>query len=230
MHDAVAPYLHAMPALPDARAAPRTCRCRGARIAGAARRLCPAAPRSAATASICAPANMPTARWARCTWRCPRRARSRAAWPMDIAAAVSLGLQHGVPLEGFVEALTLTRFGPAGEVEGDPSVAQATSLLDYAGPAPLGELSRPPAAGAAGRQRRGARAAAAAGTATARARAARGGGVRGREGSRFEFPLSTERQPQRLAAGSSVLRVKRPFTRGRHGRQLRAHPRRSRAK
>lgn len=47
------------------------------------------------------------------------------------AQAVSLGLQHGVALERFVEAFTFTRFGPAGEVEGDPAVARATSLLDY---------------------------------------------------------------------------------------------------
>ena len=48
------------------------------------------------------------------------------------AAAVSLGLQHGVPLAAFVEAFTFTRFGPAGTVEGDPAVAAATSMLDYA--------------------------------------------------------------------------------------------------
>jgi ribonucleoside-diphosphate reductase alpha chain len=35
-------------------------------------------------------------------------------------------------LEAFVEAFTFTRFGPAGSVEGDPAVRQATSLLDYA--------------------------------------------------------------------------------------------------
>jgi ribonucleoside-diphosphate reductase alpha chain len=45
---------------------------------------------------------------------------------------VSLGLQHGVALETFVEAFTFTRFGPAGVVEGDPAVKHATSLLDYA--------------------------------------------------------------------------------------------------
>jgi ribonucleoside-diphosphate reductase alpha chain len=50
----------------------------------------------------------------------------------NFAHAVSLGLQHGVPLEAYVEAFTFTRFGPAGAVEGDPAVAQATSLLDYA--------------------------------------------------------------------------------------------------
>ncbi len=48
------------------------------------------------------------------------------------ATAVSLGLQHGVPLDTFVEAFTLTRFGPAGAVEGDPAVKHATSFLDYA--------------------------------------------------------------------------------------------------
>ncbi|WP_264713070.1 TSCPD domain-containing protein [Limobrevibacterium gyesilva] len=49
----------------------------------------------------------------------------------NFAIAVSLGLQHGVPLDAFVEAFTFTRFGPAGTVEGDPAVARATSLLDY---------------------------------------------------------------------------------------------------
>jgi ribonucleoside-diphosphate reductase alpha chain len=49
----------------------------------------------------------------------------------NFAVAVSLGLQHGVPLEAFVEAFTFTRFGPAGVVEGDPAVSHATSLLDY---------------------------------------------------------------------------------------------------
>lgn len=47
------------------------------------------------------------------------------------AIAVSLGLQHGVRLEEFVEAFTFTRFGPAGAVEGDPAVLQATSMVDY---------------------------------------------------------------------------------------------------
>ncbi|MCC6719599.1 MAG: TSCPD domain-containing protein [Acetobacteraceae bacterium] len=49
----------------------------------------------------------------------------------NFAVAVSLGLQHGVPLADFVEAFTFTRFGPAGTVEGDAAVGRATSLLDY---------------------------------------------------------------------------------------------------
>ena len=49
----------------------------------------------------------------------------------NFSVAVSLGLQHGVSLATFVEAFTFTRFGPAGTVDGDPAVARATSLLDY---------------------------------------------------------------------------------------------------
>ena len=47
------------------------------------------------------------------------------------AQSVSIGLQHGVDLATFVEAFAHTQFGPAGAVEGDPAVSQATSLLDY---------------------------------------------------------------------------------------------------
>lgn len=47
------------------------------------------------------------------------------------ATAISLGLQHGMALDEFVDAFAFTRFGPAGAVEGDPEIAQATSLLDY---------------------------------------------------------------------------------------------------
>jgi hypothetical protein len=45
--------------------------------------------------------------------------------------AVSLGLQHGVPLDEFVDAFVATRFGAAGAVEGDAAVPRATSVLDY---------------------------------------------------------------------------------------------------
>jgi ribonucleoside-diphosphate reductase alpha chain len=47
------------------------------------------------------------------------------------AIAISLGLQHGVPLADYVEAFTFTRFGPGGLVEGDPAVPAASSMLDY---------------------------------------------------------------------------------------------------
>ncbi|HYZ34965.1 MAG TPA: vitamin B12-dependent ribonucleotide reductase, partial [Crenalkalicoccus sp.] len=39
---------------------------------------------------------------------------------------------RGVPLEDYVQAFAYTRFGPAGAVEGDPAIARATSVLDWA--------------------------------------------------------------------------------------------------
>jgi len=47
------------------------------------------------------------------------------------AFAVSVGLQYGVPLEEFVDAFTFTRFEPAGMVQGNDSIKNATSILDY---------------------------------------------------------------------------------------------------
>ena len=49
----------------------------------------------------------------------------------NFGIAVSLGLQHGVPLEEFVDAFTVTRFEPAGPVEGNEKIKRATSILDY---------------------------------------------------------------------------------------------------
>jgi len=49
----------------------------------------------------------------------------------SFAIAVSMGLQYGVPLEQFVDAFTFTRFEPAGIVQGNDSVKNATSILDY---------------------------------------------------------------------------------------------------
>jgi len=49
----------------------------------------------------------------------------------NFAIAVSLALQYGVPLEEFVEAFTFTRFEPAGIVQGNDSIKNATSILDY---------------------------------------------------------------------------------------------------
>ncbi len=49
----------------------------------------------------------------------------------NFAIAVSLGLQYGVPLEEYVEAFTFTRFEPAGFVQGNDAIKNATSILDY---------------------------------------------------------------------------------------------------
>ncbi|MCC0010431.1 MAG: vitamin B12-dependent ribonucleotide reductase [Hyphomicrobiaceae bacterium] len=49
----------------------------------------------------------------------------------NFAIAISLGLQYGVPLEEYVEAFTFTRFEPAGIVQGNEAIKNATSILDY---------------------------------------------------------------------------------------------------
>ncbi|MER8800123.1 vitamin B12-dependent ribonucleotide reductase [Mesorhizobium sp. M0998] len=49
----------------------------------------------------------------------------------NFAIAISLGLQYGVPLEEFVEAFTFTKFEPAGMVQGNDAIKNATSILDY---------------------------------------------------------------------------------------------------
>jgi ribonucleoside-diphosphate reductase alpha chain len=49
----------------------------------------------------------------------------------SFAIAVSVGLQYGVPLEVYVNAFTFTRFEPAGFVQGNDAIKNATSVLDY---------------------------------------------------------------------------------------------------
>lgn len=49
----------------------------------------------------------------------------------NFAIAISLGLQYGVPLEEFVDAYLFTRFEPAGPVQGNDRIKNATSILDY---------------------------------------------------------------------------------------------------
>ena len=49
----------------------------------------------------------------------------------SFAIAISLGLQHGVPLEEFVEAFIFTRFEPNGMVAGNDNIKMSTSIIDY---------------------------------------------------------------------------------------------------
>lgn len=49
----------------------------------------------------------------------------------NFAIGISLGLQYGVPLEEYVDAFTFTRFEPAGMVQGNETIKNATSILDY---------------------------------------------------------------------------------------------------
>ena len=130
MHDAVAPFVHAMPARPlDARQMPQ----------GGYRRELPHR-RAGYTQKAAVGGHKLYLRTGEYNdgqlgeiFLALHKEGAAFRGLMDnFAVAVSLGLQHGVPLEAFVEAFTFTRFGPAGAVEGDPAVAHATSLLDYA--------------------------------------------------------------------------------------------------
>ncbi len=49
----------------------------------------------------------------------------------SFAIAISLGLQHGVPLEEFVDAFVFTRFEPSGPVAGNSRIKMSTSVIDY---------------------------------------------------------------------------------------------------
>jgi len=49
----------------------------------------------------------------------------------SFAISISLGLQHGVPLEEFVDAFVFTRFEPNGGVDGNPYIKMSTSVIDY---------------------------------------------------------------------------------------------------
>ncbi|HMV66601.1 MAG TPA: vitamin B12-dependent ribonucleotide reductase [Myxococcota bacterium] len=49
----------------------------------------------------------------------------------SFAIAVSIGLQHGVPLEKFVDQFIFSRFEPNGMVEGHDRIKMATSVIDF---------------------------------------------------------------------------------------------------
>ncbi len=94
-------------------------------------RATPRRPSSAATRSTCAPANTRTAALGEIFIDMHKEGAAFRAMMNNFAIAVSVGLQYGVPLEEFVEAFTFTRFEPAGMVQGNDSIKNATSILDY---------------------------------------------------------------------------------------------------
>ncbi|QQS34948.1 MAG: vitamin B12-dependent ribonucleotide reductase [Ignavibacteriales bacterium] len=47
------------------------------------------------------------------------------------AISISLGLQHGVPLEEFIDAFVFTKFEPSGMVSGNDKIKMSTSVIDY---------------------------------------------------------------------------------------------------
>jgi hypothetical protein len=130
MHDAVALFMHAMPARPVAPRAP---------VAASARRRDLPARRAGYTQRATVGGHrlyVRTGEYAdgalgEMVVALHKETAAFRGLMDSFAHAVSLGLQHGVPLAEYVEAFTFTRFGPAGAVEGDPAVTQATSLLDY---------------------------------------------------------------------------------------------------
>ena len=134
-HDAIAPYLHAMPPRPVALPA--------AAGAGPPRRTPKPRALPSRQTGLVQKASVGGHRiflrtgeyddgtLGEITITLPREGAAFRGLMECFAQAVSIGLQHGVRLENFVDAFTLSEFGPAGAVEGDPAVRQATSLLDY---------------------------------------------------------------------------------------------------
>ncbi|HQT63227.1 MAG: hypothetical protein B7Z75_00790 [Acidocella sp. 20-57-95] len=129
MHDALAPFIHAMPAAPES----------ASLAAPASQREALPARRSGYTQKASIGGHklfLSTGEYANGRlgeiFIALHKEGSAFRGLMDaFSIAVSLGLQHGVKLEDYVEAFTFTRFGPAGVVEGDPAVGQATSMIDY---------------------------------------------------------------------------------------------------
>jgi hypothetical protein len=124
MHDAVAPFIDAMPARPAAARGPREL---PARRPGYTQKASIGGHRLFLRTSEHADGTLGEIAMAM-----PKESAAFRGLLDAFAQSVSLGLQHGVRLEEFVEAFTLTRFGPAGAVDGDPAVGRATSVLDYA--------------------------------------------------------------------------------------------------
>jgi hypothetical protein len=129
MHDAIAPLVHAMPARPDPLAAAPD---EHGRTALPTRRAGYTQKASVGGHKLfLRTGEYPDGRLGEIFIGLHKEGAAFKGLMDNFAVAVSLGLQHGVPLAAFVEAFTFTRFGPAGTVEGDPAVHRATSLLDY---------------------------------------------------------------------------------------------------
>ncbi len=126
MHDAVAPYIHAMPARPTVAQPADTRRALPARRAGYTQKAAIGGHKLYLRTGEYADGAL-----GEIFIGLHKEGPAFRGLMDNFAVAVSLGLQNGVKLADYVEAFTFTRFGPAGPVEGDPAVARATSLLDY---------------------------------------------------------------------------------------------------
>ena len=129
MHDAVAPMLHAMPPRPVCAASP----------ANDARREDLPARRRGYTQKAAVGGHRvflrtgeyPDGRLGEIGLTLPRESAAVRGLADAFAAAVSVGLQHGTPLAAYVDALAHASFAPAGPVDGDPAIEQASSVPDY---------------------------------------------------------------------------------------------------
>ena len=62
---------------------------------------------------------------------CSRAGSSMRAMINALAISVSLGLQHGTPLQVYIKAFKNFGFIPSGPAEGDPRFTEVASILDY---------------------------------------------------------------------------------------------------
>jgi hypothetical protein len=137
MHDAIAPYLHAMPARPAALPAPASGSvpaparpARGRPLPGRHTGLTQKASVGGHRVFL-RTGEYDDGSLGEIIITLPKEGAAFRGLTDCFAQAVSIGLQHGVKLETFVDAFAHTQFGPSGLVEGDPAVGQASSLLDY---------------------------------------------------------------------------------------------------
>ena len=129
MHDAVAPYIHAMPArvLATAPAAPAMRREElPARRRGYTQKAAIGGHRVFLRTGEYADGRLGEIGIA-----LPRENAATRGLADSLAASVSIGLQHGVPLEIYVDAFAHQRSAPSGTVEGDPAIERASSVPDY---------------------------------------------------------------------------------------------------
>ena len=129
MHDAVAPLLHAMPPRPGAAPSPAN---------DARREELPSRRRGYTQKAAVGghrvflrTGEYADGRLGEIGLALPRESAAVRGLADALAAAVSTGLQHGTPLDAYVDALAQSRFAPAGAVEGDPAVDRASSIPDY---------------------------------------------------------------------------------------------------
>jgi hypothetical protein len=134
MHEAISPYLHSMPARP----APIAIATAAGKRDAAVHQELPARHNGYTQKSAIAGHRLflrtgeyADGRLGEISVTLPRESAAVRGLMDGLTSAISLGLQHGVPLRAYVDALVNVKFGPSGAVDGDPSVHAAASPIDY---------------------------------------------------------------------------------------------------